>query len=60
MQNNLNKKQTVWQVGISEQAKTALKNLAQNCKVRGVSASQGMIASTLILRAYENGESVLG
>lgn len=61
MQNHLAKGQKqVWQVGITEQAKEALKELSRRNRDRGVPATQGMIASALILRAYENGESILG
>lgn len=61
MQNELNfKQQKVWQVGITEQAKQALMELSRRNRDKGVPTTQGMIASALILRAYENGESVLG
>lgn len=60
MQNSLNVKQKVWQVGITEQAKQALMELSKRNRDKGVPTTQGMIASALILRAYENGESVLG
>ena len=53
-------KQKTWQVGITEQAKSALVALSRQNRKMGVPTSQGLIASTLILRAYENGESILG
>lgn len=56
----LDGKQKTWQVGITEQAKSALVALSRQNRKMGVPTSQGLIASTLILRAYENGESILG
>ena len=60
MQKKINGTQKIWQVGITARAKQALEQLASENKRKGFPASQGLIASTLILRAFEHGESILG
>lgn len=56
MQKKINGTQKIWQVGITARAKQALEQLASENKRKGFPASQGLIASTLILRAFEHGE----